>query len=253
MNKQKLDKDGDPIFDNEKAKGIFNPNTYILSNEHLTILGGTQSGKTNHAIYYMRAKNKQNNRTLFITAKPERKYREVFDVQAEDGEKAIELMLRPDPETKRYQTVLWEVDITGGDDVAYILDQLGEYLREGENKGDSRPLTVVVDEYSLLVRNKHEGSEMNIAMQRAAATWRAYDGQLITVAQRSSMIHHTVLTQSRLTLYRVPQGDLKTLDGIAYPQLNDGEILQYVDENQYAFVVVDGFDLNRFAPIPLQS
>ena len=155
--------------------------------------------------------------------------------------------------TMKYQTVLWEVDITGGDDVAYILDQLGDYLREGENKNDPRPLTVVVDEYSLLVRNKHEGSEMNVAMQRAAATWRAYNGQLITVAQRSSMIHHTVLTQSRLTLYRVPQGDLKTLDGIAYPKLNDGEILEYVDQNQYAFIVVDGFDLNRFAPIPLQG
>ena len=250
---EKVDKDGDPVFDSAKAKGIFNPNTYILSNENLVILGGTQSGKTNHAIYYLRAKKSQNNRTCFITAKPERKYREVFDIQAEDGDQAIELMLKPDPETKKFQTVLWEVDITGGDQVGAFLDQVGDYLRQGEEKGDTRPLTVVVDEYSLLVRNKHEGSDMNVSMQRAAATWQAYGGQLITVAQRSSMVHHTVLTQSRLTLYRVPQGDLKTLDGIAYPKLNDGEILQYVDENQFAFVVVDGFDLNRFAPIPLQQ
>ena len=247
------DKDGDPIHDREKSKGVFNPNEYILSNENLVILGGTQSGKTNHAIYYMRAKKAQNNRTLFITAKPERKYREVFDVMAGDGEEAITLMLRPDPETKRYQTVLWEVDITEGDQVSYTLDTIGDYLREGQEKNDARPLTVVVDEYSLLIRNKHEGSDMNISMQRAAATWQAYGGQLITVAQRSSMIHHTILTQSRLTLYRVPQGDLKTLDGIAYPELKDGGVLNYVDENPFSFVVVDGFSLNRFAPIPLQG
>ena len=104
----------------------------------------------------------------------------------------------------------------------------------------------------MLVKNKQEGSEINISLQRAAATWRAYDGQLITVAQRSSMVHHTILTQSRLTLYRVPQGALKSLNMIAYPDLDDN-VLRFVDENQFAFVVVDGFDMNRFAPIPLQS
>ena len=129
MSDVEYDNDGDPIHNREKSKGIFNPNEYILSNEHLTILGGTQSGKTNHAIYYLRAKAKQNNRTLFITAKPERKYRQVFDVQAEDGENAVQLMLRPDPETKRYQTVLWDLDINGGIYVRYIFDLLGDYLR----------------------------------------------------------------------------------------------------------------------------
>ena len=244
-----VDEDGDPLY---RGGQIFNPNTYILSNEHLTILGGTQSGKTNHAIYYARMKKAQGNRLLFITAKPERKYRESFELVAETGEEAFELMLTPDPETKKPRTVLWEVDITGGEEVAFVLDSIGEYLREGEEKEDKRPLTVVVDEYSLLVKNKQEGSEINISLQRAAATWRAYDGQLITVAQRSSMVHHTILTQSRLTLYRVPQGDLKSLNMIAYPDLDDN-VLRFVDENQFAFVVVDGFDMNRFAPIPLQS
>jgi len=191
--KVEYDDDGDPLY---RGGQIFNPNTYILSNEHLTILGGTQSGKTNHAIYYARMKKAQGNRLLFITAKPERKYRDSFELVAETGEEALEMMLTPDPETKKNRTVLWEVDIIGGDEVASLLDTIGIYLREGEEKDDKRPLTVVVDEYSLLVKNKQEGSEINISLQRAAATWRAYDGQLITIAQRSSMIHHTILTQS---------------------------------------------------------
>ena len=139
-----------------------------------------------------------------------------------------------------------------GDEVAYTIDQLGSYLREGENKGDKRPLTVIVDEYSLLVKNKQDASDVNVALQRASATWQSYNGQLITVAQRSSMIHHTILTQSRLTLYRVPSGDIKSLDKIVYPDL-DESITRYVDEVPYSFVVVEGFEMNRFAPIPLQS
>jgi hypothetical protein len=246
------DQDGDPIFDREKNKEIFNPNSYILSNENLVILGGTQSGKTNHAIYYSRMKHAQGNRLLFLTAKPERKYREAFDVVVNNGEDAIEQMLKVDPETKKHNTVLWEADIQDGEEVGITIDRIGDYLREGENKGDQRPLTVVVDEYSLLVKNKQDGSNVNIALQRASATWQAYNGQLITVAQRSSMIHHTILTQSRLTLYRVPSGDIKTLDKIAYPDL-DESITRFVDDNQYAFVVIEGFDMNRFAPIPLQS
>ena len=246
----KIDEDGDPIFENKD--GIFNPNSYILSNEHLTIIGGTQSGKTNQAIYYARMKHAQGNRTLFITAKPERKYREAFEVVVEDGESAITEMLKIDPETKKSKTVLYEVDIQDGEEVSQVIDSIGDYLREGEKKGDRRPLTVVVDEYSLLVKNKQDGSSVNISLQRAAATWRAYSGQLITIAQRSSMIHHTILTQSRLTLYRVPSGDLKTLDKIAYPDL-DESITRFVDENQYSFVVIEGFDINRFAPIPLQQ
>jgi adenosyl cobinamide kinase/adenosyl cobinamide phosphate guanylyltransferase len=252
MSDQKVDKDGDPIFDREANKEVFNPNTYILSNEHLTIIGGTQSGKTNHAIYYARSKKAQGNRVVFITAKPERKYRESFDLIANDSENALEMMLRKDPKTKKHNSVLWEADIEDGEEVAYFIDTIGEYLREGERKSDRRPLTVIVDEYSLLVRNKMDGSNINISLQRAAATWRAYSGQLITVAQRSSMIHHTVLTQSRLTMYRVPSGDLKSLNKIIYPDL-DESITRFVDENQFSFVVADGFDLNRFAPIPLQS
>ena len=247
-----MSEDEEIVFDNEKHKGVFNPNTYITSNENLVILGGTQSGKTNHAIYYARAKLAQGNRLLFMTAKPEAKYREAFDVVVVNGQDAIEQTLKVDPETKKHNSVLWELDIMDGDEVAHTIDLLGGYLREGENKGDKRPMTVIVDEYSLLVKNKQDGSAVNVALQRAAATWQAYNGQLITVAQRSSMIHHTVLTQSRLTLYRVPSGDLKSLDKIAYPSL-DESITSFVDENQYAFVVIEGFDLNRFAPIPLQS
>ena len=243
------DEEGDPLY---RGGQQFNPNSYILSNENLVIIGGTQSGKTNHAIYYARMKHAQGNRLLFITAKPERKYRDSFQLVADNAEDAIEGMLKIDPETKRTQTVLWECDIQDGDEVAYALDSIGDYLREGERAGDKRNLTVIVDEYSLLVKNKQDGSAVNTSLQRASATWQAYNGQLITVAQRSSMIHHTVLTQSRLTLYRVPSGDLKTLDKIAYPDL-DESITRFVDENQYAFVVIEGFELNRFAPIPLQT
>ena len=244
------------MSDNEEPKWeggqIFNPNTYVLSQDHLSIIGGTQSGKTNQAIYYLRMKKAQGNRVLMITAKPEKKYREVFDIVTEDPEEAIEGMLQPDPETKKFRTVLWEVDITDGDDVGLVIDHLGDYLRVSQDANQQgRPITVAVDEYSLLVKHKQEGSDVNIALQRAAATWRAYDGQLIVIAQRASMIHHTILTQSRLTLYRVPSGDLKSLDQIAYPDL-DEEVLRFVDENRFAFVVVDGFDINRFAPIPLQ-
>ena len=252
MSDVEYDQDGDPIFDREKHGQIFNPNTYITSNENLVIIGGTQSGKTNHAIYYAGMKHAQGNRLLFITAKPEQKYRDSFDHIVDNGQDAIEGMLRVDPETKKHETVLWEADIMDGDEVAGTIDLIGGYLREGENKGDKRPLTVIVDEYSLLVKNKQDGSSVNIALQRAAATWQAYNGQLITIAQRSSMIHHTILTQSRLTLYRVPSGDLKTLDKIAYPDL-DESIVKYVDEVPYSFVVIEGFEVNRFAPIPLQS
>ena len=249
MTENEYDDDGDPIY---RGGQVFNPNEYILSNQNLSIIGGTQSGKTNHAIYYARMKHAQGNRLLFITAKPERKYRDAFEVVVDNGDEAIVNMIKIDPETKKTPTVLFEADIQDGDEIAYTIDRLGDYLREGEVKGDRRPLTVVVDEYSLLVKNKQDGSNVNVALQRAAATWQAYSGQLITVAQRSSMIHHTVLTQSRLTLYRVPSGDLKTLDKIVYPDM-DESITRYVDENPYAFVVVDGFEMNRFAPIPLQS
>lgn len=252
MSDQEFDADGDPIFDREKHGEVFNPNTYITSNENLVILGGTQSGKTNHAIYYARAKLAQGNRVAFITAKPEQKYRDSFDVVVDNSEDMIQEMLTPDPETKRHNSVLWEADIMDGDEVAHSIDLLGGYLREGENKGDKRALTVIVDEYSLLVKNKQDGSDVNVALQRASATWQAYNGQLITVAQRSSMVHHTILTQSRLTLYRVPSGDIKSLDRIVYPDLDDS-IVRYVDEVPYSFVVVEGFDMNRFAPIPLQS
>jgi len=243
------DKDGDPVY---RGGIVFNPNEYILSDEHLTVLGGTQSGKTNHVIYYMKTKKAQGNRVLMITAKPERKYREVFDIVTDDGEEAVEKMLIPDEETKKLNTVLWEIDITGGDEVSYILDSLGIYLREAMEKGDDKPVTVIVDEYSLLVKNKQEGSDVNTSLQRAAATWRAYNGQLIVVAQRSSMVHHTILTQSRLTLYRVPMGDLTSLSKITYPDL-DETVLQFIDENPFSFVVVNAFDINRFAPIPLQQ
>lgn len=242
------DAEGDPIY---RGGQVFNPNEYILSNENLVILGGTQSGKTNQVIYYLKMKRAQGNRSLMITAKPERKYREAFDVVTEDGEEAVELMLKPDPETKKLRAVLWEVDITEGDEVANVLDGISWYLKEGQEKDDKRTLTVAVDEYSLLVKNKQEGSDVNTSLQRAAATWQAYNGQLVVVAQRSSMIHHTVLTQSRLTLYRVPQGDLQALSKIVYPDL-DEEVLRFLEGNPYCFCVVDAFDLNRFAPIPLQ-
>ena len=47
------DDEGDPIY---RGGQVFNPNEYILSNENLVILGGTQSGKTNQVIYYLKMK-----------------------------------------------------------------------------------------------------------------------------------------------------------------------------------------------------
>ena len=236
---------------NEQTFAEFNPNTYITSDEHLSIIGGTQSGKTNHTIYYLRAQHKRGKKILMITAKPEEKYRNAFDTVVFDGESAIEQMMRVDPETKKNQIVLWEVDITEGDEVAEVINALGEYLRD--NHADEKPpkITVAVDEYSLLVKHKQEGSDINIALQRASATWRAYNGQLVVIAQRSTMIHHTILTQSRFTVYRLPAGDLKSLEKIVYPKL-DEEFLDYLDNNRFFFTVIDGFNENRFAPIPLQ-
>lgn len=235
----------------EKDFAEFSPNLYITSDEHLSILGGTQSGKSNHTIYYLKTQHKRGKKVLMITAKPENKYRDAFDVVVENVDDAIEQMMKVDPETKKNQLVLWEVDITDGDDVADVINSLGTYLRD--NHTDKKPpkITVAVDEYSLLVRHKQEGSDINIALQRASATWRAYNGQLIIIAQRSSMVHHTILTQCRFCLYRLPSGDMNSLSKIVYPVMDD-DFLQYLDNNKYFFAVIDGFSINRFAPIPLQ-
>ena len=235
-----------------------NPNAYILSQEHITIVGGTQSGKSNHLIYYLKAKKAQGNRVIMITAKPELKYRQAFDVVTTDSDEALEsfLVIPKNDEGKSLgpRMTLFELDITQGDEVSSMLDNITLYLQQESNAGRSSNLTVAVDEYSLLVKHKLEGSPINISLQRAAATWRAYGGQLITVAQRSSMISHTVLTQSGyLTLYRVPAGDITSIDKIAYPSLEEADALTFLTDNQYGFILVKGFDLHRYDPIPLQG
>ena len=236
----------------------FNPNEYLFSQEHISLIGGTQSGKTNHLIYLLRAKSAQRNKVMMITAKPETKYRSAFDVITSDPDKALESFLVQEKDDNGKvlppKLVLLEVDITDGDSVAELVNATTHYLQTNSNEGRQVNLTLAIDEYSLLVRHKLEGSEVNTSINRASATWRAYGGQLITVAQRSSMISHTVLTQSGfITMYRVPKGDIKSLDGIAYPDLESENVLNYLDENPYSFVVVRGFDLRRYDPIELQE
>jgi len=227
----------------------WNPSDLLTTNKHLTILGGTRSGKTNYAIYYARAKQKLGNRVIFITAKPEANYRGMFDTRfVNEVDKAIEAIIK---EPKK--SVLLEVDIEQADEVGRMLNGIGDWLRMKMEQGEESNITVFVDEISLLVRNKADMSETNVALSRAAATWAAYGGQLVSVAQRSAMIHHTVLTQGEMILFRVPKGDLKTLSQIAYPDLKDDEITTFLDNYQYHSVYVDGFDVRFLEPVPLQE
>jgi len=227
----------------------WNPMNLLETEKHLTILGGTRSGKTNFAIYYARAKLQQNRRVLFVTAKPEAAYRSMFDERfVNDVDKALESMIK-----QPKKSVLLELDIEQADEAGRLLNGIGEWLRMKMEKGEDSKVTVFVDEISLLVKNKADTSDTNVALTRAAATWSAYGGQLVSVAQRSAMIHHTVLTQGDLVLFRVPKGDLKSLSMIAYPDMKDEEITTYLDNYQYHSIYVDGFDLRYMKPVALQE
>ena len=230
----------------------WSPMDMLESNNHLTIIGGTRSGKTNAAIYYSKVKQQQGRRIIFITAKPESNYRGMFDKRYTDDVDGAMKSLIKEPN----KSVLLEMDINNSDEVGRLLDGIGLYLRQNMEKKDkdkTPAFTVFVDEISLLVRNKGDTSDTNVSLTRASATWMAYDGQLVSIAQRSSMIHHTVLTQSDLLMFQVPKGDLSTLRGIVYPDLQDGEITNYLETKQYHSVFISGFDVNYLKPVPLQQ
>jgi hypothetical protein len=163
-------------------------------------------------------------------------------------DKALESLIK-----QPKKSVLLELDIEQADEAGRLLNGIGEWLRMKMEKGEDSKVTVFVDEISLLVKNKADTSDTNVALTRAAATWSAYGGQLVSVAQRSAMIHHTVLTQGDLVLFRVPKGDLKSLSMIAYPDMKDEEITSYLDNYQYHSIYVDGFDLRYMKPVALQE
>lgn len=219
------------------------PESLVSFDKHATIVGITGSGKTYFAGWFVKNKSKLNINSLYITAKSETaEFVENFNFATDDLWEAIEFIV------KENGSVYLELDYMAQEDLYKTLSLIEAYSDELIEDEIFKPMTVIVDEISLMVKHKLENSPSTQILGKAASTWRSKNLQLIAMSQRTSHIPATVVTQAEFhIIFNFNNAENNYLTKL-YGKDNFNKIKSGV-KNQYEFVEIQGNEVIQFSKV----
>lgn len=219
------------------------PNSLISFDTHATIVGITGSGKTYFSGWFVRNKTKLNINSLYITAKTETAdFIDNFHFATDDLWEAVEFIV------KENGAVYLELDYMAQEDLYKTLSLIEAYADELIEKEIFKPMTVIVDEISLMVKHKLENSPSTQILGKAASTWRSKNLQLVAMSQRTSHIPSTVVTQAENhIIFNFNNAENNYLTKL-YGKDNFNKIKKGV-ENTYEFVEIQGNKVIQFSKV----
>lgn len=219
---------------------------------HAVIIGMTGSGKTVFSQFLSQQKARMDKRIMYVSAKRESphfydKFEYSFGGSPKELRYAITTLFKEEPSTISVE--LDYMDGMGLMDIITAIQEAGEKALEDEIYF---PISLIVDEVSLLVRHKLEASPATMSLGRAAATWRGFNLQLIVMSQRAAMIPQTVLTQANsIILFKFKQADIQSLKKVVGLQVE--ETHKWLDNNEFHFAEYYGETLTHYSPINMSD
>lgn len=215
------------------------------TDKHSVIVGMTGSGKTIFSNWFVKQKARCKIPVLYLSAKQESPdFYERFDLSTVDIKEALLSLV-----DEEIGTIALRIEYMDGGSLLDIFNSIEQFAIHNLEEEIYFPICVCVDEVSLLVRHKMEGSPATLALGRAAAIWRGFNLQLITMSQRTATIPQTVLTQANsIILFHFKQADIKSLSTTI--GINVENDFEWLSANPFHFVEYIGNESTRFNPIP---
>ena len=226
----------------------------ILGNtdKHSVVIGMTGSGKSIFSQYISQKISSLNRRIIYVSAKAESQdFYDKFQFEFEGTQKgiknAIKTLLSKNP-----APISLKLEYMDSMGLMDIIEAISEAGNRAISENIYFPITLIVDEVSLLVRHKLEASPATQSLGKAAATWRSFNLQLIVMSQRSSMIPQTVLTQANsIILFKFKQADVDSIKKVV--GINLQKTYNFLNDNNYHFAEFLGEKEKVFAPINMEE
>ena len=220
----------------------------VETDKHSVIVGMTGSGKTVFSNWFVNQKASNNIPVIYISAKAESPdFYSKFALHTSDHIEALKALVNPE-----IPPISLRIEYLDGTTLLQIFHSLEMLAIQNLENNVYYPICVCVDEVSLLVRHKMEGSPATLALGRASAIWRGYNLQLVVLSQRTATIPQTVLTQANsIILFHFKQSDLKSLSNAIGKNIEND--FEWLASNPYHFAEYVGNDTLRFSPIPIKE